>query len=57
LGLALKAFFLVIDEAKIALPCDLTSLGKIILALNALASLLEATLALVSSVFDLAKLN
>ena len=45
MGLALKAFFLVVGEARIALPDDLASRGEADIALDTLTSLLEAILA------------
>ena len=48
---------MVIGEAKIALPCDLASLGEAVLALSTLASLLEADLAPLIVILLPAKLN
>ena len=50
LGLASKVLILVIGEAKIASPHDLASHSEASIALSALAPLLEASLALLSSV-------
>ena len=52
MGLALKAFFLVIGKAKIALPDDSISHDKADLALSTLVSLLETSLTLLRRAFD-----